>query len=180
VTRARLARLLRPLGAPGVVALGVLFFCAAFWVSALGPLAERHRNAGEHVARLEAARASGHLSAGDGLEAFYRLFRDGKGGSDWLQVIYRLARAENLQLRQGTYRYDHVQDARLARYEIALPVTGTYIQVRRFVATVLNEVPIASLDGIGFERKRVDDPHVEAQVKFTLFLDPSAEGRAVR
>jgi len=180
VTRALLARRLRRLGAPGVVALGVLFFCAAFWLSALAPLAERHRNAGELVARLKAARASGQPSAGDGLEAFYRLFRDGKGGSDWLQVIYRLARAENLQLRQGTYRYDQAQDARLARYEITLPVTGTYTQIRRFVAMVLNEVPIASLDGIGFERKRVDDPHVEAQVKFTLFLDSAADGAAGR
>lgn len=175
--RARLERLLRRLGAPGVAAVGILLFCAAFWGSAIAPLAERHARAAELVERLDAARAGGQ-PADDGLDTFYQFFRGGKSSADWLQRIYALARKEGLQLRQGTYRYDRGE--RLSRYEVTLPVRGSYAQIRRFTADVLNEVPVASLDGIGFERKRADDPQVEAQVKFTLFLDSSADAAGRR
>jgi hypothetical protein len=173
MTRARLERLLRRLGAPGVAAVGILLFCAAFWASAIAPVAERHARAAETLARLDGARAGGSQSADDGLDTFYQFFRSGKSSADWLQRIYALARKEGLQLRQGTYRFERGE--RLSRYEVTLPVRGSYAQIRRFTADVLNEVPVASLDGIGFERKRADDPQVEAQVKFTLFLDGSAD-----
>ena len=172
MSRARLERWLRRLGAPGVAAVGVLLFCAAFWASAIAPLAERRAQAAELAARLDAARAGGQ-PADDGLEAFYKFFRGGKRSADWLSRMYALARKEGLQLRQGSYRYE--QGERLTRYQVTLPVRGSYAQIRRFTASVLNEVQVASLDGIGFERKRADDPQVEAQLKFTLFLDPAAE-----
>jgi hypothetical protein len=35
----------------------------------------------------------------------------------------------------------------------------------------LNEIPVASLDRVAFERKRAAEAQVEASIRFTLFLD---------
>ena len=48
---------------------------------------------------------------------------------------------------------------------------GTYAQIRRFLAAALNDIPVASLDRVAFERKRAADLQVEASIRFTLFID---------
>jgi len=49
-------------------------------------------------------------------------------------------------------------------------VRGSYPQIRRFIAAALNEVPIASLEGVVFQRDKVSEGVVEANVTLTLHL----------
>jgi hypothetical protein len=171
--RAAAQRHLRRLGAPGVAAIGVGLFCAVAWLSAVVPLQERRAAASARLAQHNASPPGAPqqvLQADLGLEAFYAFFGRGKTGSDWLEALHGLARESGLDLLQGNYRYSQQQGERLARYEITLPARGSYAQIRRFLAAVLNEVPVASLDQVAFEKKRVGDAQIEAQLRLTLFL----------
>ena len=84
--------------------------------------------------------------------------------------IVEFARAHGLALRQGEYRLVQDRDAKLRRYQVVFPVQGSYPAVRRFVGAVLDTIPVAALDQVSFERKRIDDNQVDAQVRLTLFL----------
>lgn len=183
VSRAGIERALRRLGLPGVAAIGVLLACAAFWVSAIHPLTERRDAARAQARALEfrLARAPGKAPSPEGgLETFYRFFADGKGATDRLQTIFALAKKSGIELRKGSYRYNGPVGERLVRYEVSLPLRGSYAQIRRFLASVLNDIPVASLDRVGFEKKSIGDAKVEAKVIFTLFLartaSPGAQG----
>lgn len=169
-------RALRRLGAPGIAGIGVLAACAAMFVSAQLPL--QSRLAAERAALAvaeEQARGGAPLTPEAGLAAWYRFFATGAGAEQQLERLFALARANQLQLLQGAYRYQRAPGERLARYEVALPVRGSYAQIRRFLAAALNEIPVASLDRIAFERKRAADSLVEANIRFTLFLDPQEQ-----
>jgi hypothetical protein len=171
-------RLLRRLGAPGIAGIGVLAACAAMYASTQRPLEARvaaGRAALESRAERAAAGGGAPLSPEAGLEAFYRFFATGVGAERQLDRLFALARSHQLELLQGSYRYNRAPGEKLARYEVTLPVKGTYAQIRRFLAAVLNEIPVASLDRIAFERKRAADTQVEASIRFTLFLQEGAQ-----
>jgi hypothetical protein len=177
LSRATLERSLRRIGVPGIAAIGVLLACAAFWASALLPVSERLGAARSEARALQArlAASGGRAQAGEGgVAAFYAFFADGKTAADRLQTIFDLAAKAGIELDKGTYRYNGVVGERLARYEVSLPLRGSYAQIRRFLASVLNEIPVASLDRVGFEKKRIGDEKVEANVIFTLFLARTA------
>lgn len=183
VSRAGFERALRRLGLPGIAGIGVLLACAASWTSAILPLTERRDAARVELRALETrlARASGKVpSAQGGLESFYRFFADGKSATDQLQTIFALADKAGIKLSKGSYRYNGRVGDRLDRFEVSLPLRGSYAQIRRFLASVLNEIPVASLDKVGFEKKSIGDSRVKAHVIFTLFLartgTPVAEG----
>jgi hypothetical protein len=56
----------------------------------------------------------------------------------------------------------------VVRYEIVLPATGSYAQIRDFLRRVLEEIPIASLDHITM--KRGTNNAIEAQMRLTLHM----------
>lgn len=171
--RKPLDKALRRLGRPGVVAIGIALFAAMGWLSAVAPLESRRESAEKRLAELQSAARPGTHARGQGdtgLERFYAFFR-GHSAADRLEAVHALAREAGLQLKQGSYRFSAGQGERLARYEMTLPVRGSYAQIRRFLARLLNEVPVASLDQVAFEKKRADDPHVEAQLRLTVFVE---------
>jgi len=183
-----LRRALRRLGAPGVAAIGVLAACAAMLASTQLPLQARIAAESAALAGRAASpggdagseRGGAPLTPEAGLDAFYRFFATGVGAEQQLERLFALARRHQLELLQGTYRYNRVQGEKLARYEVTLPVKGTYAQIRRFLAAALNDIPVASLDRIAFERKRAADSQVEAAIRFTLFVEPPAAAREAR
>jgi hypothetical protein len=59
---------------------------------------------------------------------------------------------------------------RMARYEIKLPVSGNYAQIRSFLQNALAEIPVLSLDEVKFKRERASDASVQADLRLTLYL----------
>ena len=172
----RLHALLRRLGATGVLGLGVLFFCIPLYFSALRP-AER-----ELAARIEAAeRSRGPYRpvAADRrteeLRRFHGLFPSVENLADELERVYALAREAGLELAQGEYRLEKRTAGPLA-YRITLPIRGTYAQTRSFVAAVLKEMPVVSVDALRFERKKTVETQVDAQVRLTIHFRPREDG----
>jgi hypothetical protein len=169
--------LLRNLGAAGVLGLGVLISCLTFYFSALRP-AERELDA----KRIESDRSRvrgpvrqvGLDSRAEQLEGFYQLFPPVERLGGELQRLYGLARSAGLDLLQGDYRVEK-RPAGLVAYRITLPVRGSYSQVRSFAGSVLTKMPVASIDGLRFERKKSADAQLDAQLRITVYFQPARE-----
>ncbi|OGA53576.1 MAG: hypothetical protein A3F74_27220 [Betaproteobacteria bacterium RIFCSPLOWO2_12_FULL_62_58] len=174
-----LQRFLETLGAAGVLALGVLLFCVPVYLTAVKP-AERELEAQRGAAdRLKNRSPYQTVSiTGNGAPAelfrFQSLFPPVEQLSDELEKLYSLGRKAKLDLQQGEYRLEN-RGPGLAAYRVTLPIRGAYPQIREFVGAILQEMPIASVDALRFERKRVAEAQLEAQVRLTIHFRAPAE-----
>ena len=163
-------------GRPGAAALAVVLLCAAYAAFAVVPaLAERNALAVEIAAlegRVRAERKAPRvaLRGEPQLRAFYDHFPPLASASAWLARIYGVADRSGIVLTSGEYRLVDDRDMRLARYELTLPVRGSYRQVRAFVAGILGSVPPAALEEITFKRDAVDRSMLDVRVRLTLYL----------
>jgi hypothetical protein len=177
--KARLNAALRRLGTAGVLGIGLLFGCAAFYVSALAPLDEELALQQAALERLQSRSPYRPASAGgreEELRRFYNLFPPSERLTEETARLHRLGRAAGLDLAQGEYRLER-RPAGLWAYRITLPVRGSYPQLRDFLGAVLKEMPVASIDGLRFERKRAAETQLEAQVRVTVHLRPAGDDR---
>ena len=175
--KARLEAWLRRLGAAGVLGVGVLLACAGLWISGLQPLEDelaKRRIASERLlVRTPWQPVSGGGRAEE-LRRFHALFPGSDRLTDEVERLHRLARGAGLELAQGEYRLER-RPAGLWAYRIALPVAGTYPQLRDFIGAVLKGMPGASIDALRFERKRAAETQLEAQVRMTLYVRPQGD-----
>jgi hypothetical protein len=174
----RVHALLHRLGPAGVLGIGVLFFCAPFYLSAVRPVEQEVRAQRLAADRLRAREPYQPVSSGgraEELRRFYGLFPPAERIPDELGRLYGLAQQAHLELLQGEYRLERHGEG-LMTYRITLPLRGAYPQIREFVGATLKTMPTASLDALRFERKRIGDPMLDAQVRVTLYFRPESEG----
>jgi hypothetical protein len=176
----RLNALLRRLGSVGVLGIGLLIGCAAFYFSALAPLDRDIASQKAALERLQ-SRSSAYRPASTGsreeeLRRFYNLFPTTERLTEEVARLHRLGRAAGLDLAQGEYRLER-RPTGLWAYRVTLPVRGTYPQLRGFLGSVLKEMPVASVEGLRFERKHAADTQLEAQVRVTVHVRPAGGSR---
>ena len=162
------------LGAAGVLGLGVLVFCVQFYFTALRPAQQELGAQREAAERLRSRGPFRPVSAddrADDLRRFYGLLPPIERLTDELESVYAIARAAKLELMQGEYRLEK-RNAGPVAYRITLPVRGSYAQIRSFLNAVLREMPLASVDALRFERKKIADTQLEAQLRLTLHFRP--------
>lgn len=172
-----LLEFIRRLGWPGACGAALLAVTAAYALFGLRPaIDERDRVAG-HAARAEARLArlqsgSEPLPGASGrlLANFHQALPPQFDATDSIDRIYAAAVAEGLSLSRGEYALQIDPETRLARYQILLPVRGTYLQLRRFLGASLAAVPALALDEVEFERKEIAEKELEARVRMTLYL----------
>lgn len=104
------------------------------------------------------------------LHIFYRHFEGSDSLAAQLKTLYRLANEHDIAMPLGEYRLQTGHDTTLQQYQITLPIQGSYPAVRRFVGAVLEQVPVAALDQVTFERRSIGVGNVQARVQLTLFL----------
>jgi hypothetical protein len=175
--RQRAEALLRRLGTAGIVGLGVLLACAGFYFSALAPLeqeAAAQRLALERLKARTPYRPIASGGRGDDLRRFYSVFPDAADLTNELERLHALARRSGLDLAQGEYRLER-RTSGLWAYRVTLPARGSYGQFRDFVGSVLKNMPIASLDGLRFERKKAIETQLEGQLRLTIYARPPGE-----
>ncbi|HEV7390226.1 MAG TPA: GspMb/PilO family protein [Burkholderiales bacterium] len=170
--RAQIARV----GLLGALGVGLGVFAVAFQLSAVSALdvqlgelrvvAERlHRRT--QVALKQPVVRRGPAQQ---LETFYEFFPPATTLSDWLLKIYAAAEQHGVALDAGDYKLVQEKTSRLARYQMMLPVKGSYEQIRGFIAAVLNDVPAVAVDDIALKRETIGSSNLEARLKLTLFL----------
>jgi hypothetical protein len=153
---------------------GVLLALAAavLFVASSVPTAAENRALAVRAAQAEAAAGEARKAKSGAPEAvdFDRFFKRPERETDWLRKLHDLAAQQGIALNQASYATVAEADLGLVRYQVTLPVQATYPQVRRFVASLLNEIPVLALESVTFERKEPTAPVVDAQLKLTLFL----------
>lgn len=173
----RLVRqLLRVLGPFGVTALGILLFCAAFYWNAVKP-AESEIAAQREAAQRLKTRAPYQPVAlavdrrSDDLRRFHNLFPATDKIPKEIEKLWVTAAEYKIELEKGEYRLEST-GVGLVRYRVTLPVRATYAQIRNFINFILKEIPTASIDGLRFERKKISETQLEAQIRLTLYFKP--------
>jgi hypothetical protein len=149
--------------------LALLGLALAFSFLVVKPLQER--------SRLLAARVSPE-AAGDAdakVAELYRFLGAAKEGeeartpTDWLAKLYGIGRGTGIELQSARYATPQ-GGGRIERYEIVLPVTGTYGQIRDFLKRALAEIPVLSLDQMALKRDSRTDGTVSAELHLTLHM----------
>ena len=124
------------------------------------------------------------------VENFYAIFSDGASLPSMIDLIRETAQKQKLVLTQGDYKLIQTkvtqqvsqqanqqvnqqansQTQQLARYEMVLPVTGSYQQIRSFITQVLYQLPALALSDVQIKRENTLNPLVDARLTFVFLL----------
>lgn len=91
-----------------------------------------------------------------------------------LRRLFEAADKVGVELDQGEYRVTEVKDAHLLRYQLSLPVYGSYPEIRAFVTQALNADPALALSAILLRRDSIETPDLDGLLNFTLYLEVGA------
>jgi len=171
-----LRRLVRRLGWHAVTALFALALSVvATWQA--NQLALRQRELVEQIHRVQLAavqpaheKDTGPAAVGRELEAFYAYLPAHQLIPDQLKQLAAAAEKHGLVLEKADYKAQQEDAARFLRYQVTLPLKGTYPDVRDFIARALLELPTLTLDSVAFRRERIDSKEVEARIHFVLLV----------
>ena len=87
--------------------------------------------------------------------------------------IYKLAKQQHVEIAKADFRSD-AEGESLERVQMVIPAKAAYPQLRRFLETVLRDLPNASLDRLSFKRNQVGDTEIESRVHLSLWLRSSS------
>lgn len=170
-----LQRVLGALGPFGIAGLGVLLFSAAFYLSAVKPAETEitaQREAEQRLVKRTPYQPVSIDSRDDDLRRFYNLFPSIDKIPNEVENLWVVAAEYQIDLLQGEYRLE--SKGGLASYRITLPVRASYTQIRNFISFILKEIPTASIDLLHFERKKITEAQLDAQIGLTLYFRPAA------
>jgi hypothetical protein len=104
------------------------------------------------------------------LASFYGHFAKGGPLTEQLGRLYGVAKANGLEMQRADYRMIAASDRKLDRYQLVVPMQGSYEAIRSFVTAALRELPTMSLDNVQFQRKAIADKAVDAQITVSFHL----------
>lgn len=91
-----------------------------------------------------------------------------------VQVIHTAAAKHGIKLAAGEYRLLREGNSPvMQRYQITLPATGAYLDLRAWMASVLNTLPTIAIEELSLVRQNVGTPALESRVRWTLYLKAS-------
>lgn len=164
----------------GIAGVALIVVAAAIVLTTLLPAQHRAQSVRAEVAELRTRLKSSGESPNVAppratqLENYYAFFPTVESLPDWVGRVHTAAARNDLALESGDYLLERRKDARLAQYQITLPVHGSYAQIRGFVAEVLEKVPAAALEDVVVKRENIGVPTLEARVRFVLYLNGEA------
>ncbi len=161
------------LGRVGTAALLMLLACLIFGMLVLLPQQRALQQQSAELASLQsqprASQPALILDDAQQLAVFYQQFPSINAMSDILGQIHQLAKEQGIVLSSGEYKLaNDVNNPRLTRYEIILPVEANYTKLRAFVETAALRFPTLALSEINIKRASIDESG--AQIKLHYFL----------
>jgi hypothetical protein len=167
----QLLKLKADLGRTGLLALALLAVAFSFHALVVAPL--QAKNAGLALTLSQKSPAAVARS-GEKLAKVYDALGREETATDWLAKLYAISKATGVEMPSANYKMDSgAKDdasARIQRYEIVLPVTATYGQLRDFLGRALAEIPVLSLDQLSLKRESRNQDEVQAELRLTLHL----------
>ena len=161
-----LNRLSTELALPGIAGLVLLAGAVAFSNFAVRPLELRSARLQESVSK---APAKGVQPGADKVAAVYQFLEKPEDLTDWLAKLHGIGAATGVHLKSASYRTQPTE-SRIVRYEIVLPATGSYKQIRDFLKRSLAEIPVLSVDQLTLKREGKGDGALQAEMRLTLHM----------
>ncbi len=142
--------------------------CALWYVAAIRP--QRIELARAVAVRPAPPRPAAPDAAGSELAKFYARFPSQEAFPDALDQLLKTAAQHALVVQQGDYAVSRAPAGKLVRFEVLLPLRGSYPQVRAFLRALAHDVPGMALESARFERRSVADPVLDVKLRLVLFL----------
>lgn len=177
--RWRLRRVVRRLGSAGTIAIALLLATLGILVVGIFPLrSEVDRLRVESVERASKSSKTVQTMPPDQilaeeLTAFHQRFPLVSELSDALDTLFSLAGDQGLEVNRGEYILVEKAGGILRRFEVTLPVAGTYSQIRGFVLDVLRKLPSTALVDIALERGKIAEGQAAVSLRFVFFVKKS-------
>lgn len=113
------------------------------------------------------------------LNTFYQFLPAEQEANALLSQLLQLAEHHGLAPEKVDYSLQRETAAHFSRYQLNIPLRGSYRDIRRFMAAALNSTPALALNEINFKRLEDDlnagpgqaQAEVEAKLRLTLYLD---------
>jgi hypothetical protein len=158
------------LGITGLAALLLFAAAGAFMALVLQPLKEKGRVLESRAGMVRDAGANPAGNASAKVGAVYDYLKKPETTTDWLAKLYAIGAATGVELQSASYKTQATPGTRMERYEIVVPLTGSYTQMRDFLKRSLAEIPVLSLDQISLKRESRREGTVQAELHLTLHL----------
>lgn len=169
------------LGTAGKIGIGLLVVATIYFFSAVLPLESDLEKLKERAEMLQlqaqskeapaSSDSAKRLSGDQALQAFYDFFPRADSSPFWIRELVRIAQKQKVDLSSSDYRLVNENDARLARYEMILPIRGNYAQIRAFIAEALETVPAMAISSIAIKRDNVASDKLEMRLEINLYLN---------
>jgi Tfp pilus assembly protein PilO len=160
-------RILERIGVAGVAAIGLLAAALLFSNFMVKPLQEKNVSLTEAASR--SGRKADNAQSGAKVAAVYEYLRKEEDTTDWLAKLHGIGTATGIQMRTATYRMQPTE-GRIVRYEIVLPVAGSYGQIRDFLKRATLEIPVLSIDQVTLKKEEKKGAALQAEMRLTLHM----------
>ena len=160
-------RLLDHIGITGVAAIGLLAAALFFSNFMVKPLEEKNLSLTEAASRSGRKADSGQSA--EKVAAVYAYLAKEEATTDWLAKLHGIGTATGVHLRSATYRTQPAE-GRIVRYEIVLPVSGSYGQIRDFLKRSVAEIPVMSVDQVTLKKEERKGAALHAEMRLTLHM----------
>ncbi|BBL35019.1 hypothetical protein Nstercoris_01273 [Nitrosomonas stercoris] len=162
------------LGIAGKVGVGLIVLALLFWMTAVLPQQQILQALQDKVEGMQLTQsdAIGSIVLDDdqALQLFYDFLPQNGAAPYWINILDQIAEENGVALNRSDYRLQLEKESRLLRYEIKFPISGTYPQIRAFIASILQAVPALALTNIDIKRETVALGQVEARLGMALYL----------
>jgi hypothetical protein len=165
----RLLNLRHQLGILGLAALMLIAAIGTFHKLALQPLEAKKASLEDRLARQRPAPAAGPTDAAGKVGAVYDYLLKDEDTTDWLAKLHGIGAATGVQLKSASYRTQQTE-GRIVRYEMVLPIAGSYPQIKDFLKRSLAEIPVMSVDQLALKRESRNEGAIHAELRLTLHM----------
>lgn len=173
-------RLARRLGLPGVAGLLLAVLVPAILLGGVLPVQRDVAAMQQQLAHKPAHPISAEpvatpeQSLSADLETFRMKFPTVDQLSGQLDALFSLCEKHGLAVDKGEYALVEKSGGALRRFEVTLPVVGSYPQVRALVLEVLEKLPAAALSDVAMEREKIADGRARATLRLVFFVRKDA------
>lgn len=171
-----LRRLARRLGGWGLLALAACGLALGGYVVMVRPLQQEIaalRQQAKQMPRIpvvQAPEVSPQERADAELEDFRARFPGIEGLSDQLDLLFELTSQHGLAVDRADYALVEKAGGAMRRFEVTLPLRGSYVQVRAFVNSVLEQLPSVAIADIQLERGKIAEGRVNGNLRLVFFV----------
>ncbi len=160
-------KIVERIGMAGVAAIGLLAAALFFSHFLVKPMEQKNLLLQESAARQ--GRKADAAQPNEKVAAVYDYLRKDEDTTDWLAKLHGIGTATGVQLRSATYRTQPAE-GRIVRYEIVLPVAGSYGQIRDFLKRSAAEIPVMSIDQVTLKKEERKGGALHAEMRLTLHM----------